>query len=104
MATEYAAAVFLPDPAWLACAGCGQGVLLGFRIVVVFDGHNRLPDWLYQRRKWERSTFDASSSPAQNRHRSLRYHHDARNRAHPFLEIFFAKQGVDHANHLPPFS
>ena len=85
---------------WRALAD-GQGVLLGFRIVVVFDGHNR---------RTGLAVPTAEMGEIDIRRIFHRLHKVVTGRCatimtleielHPFLEIFFAKQGVDHANHL----
>ena len=85
---------------WRALAD-GQGVLLGFRIVVVFDGHNRRAGLAVPtaemgeidiRRIFHRLHKVVAGCRAAIMALEIKLH--------PFLEVFFAQQGVDHANHF----
>ena len=85
---------------WRALAD-GQGVLLGFRIVVVFDGHNRCTGLAVPtaemgeidiRRIFHRLHKVVAGCRAAIMALEIELH--------PFLEVFFAQQGVDHANHF----
>ena len=85
---------------WRALAD-GQGVLLGFRIVVVFDGHNRCTGLAVPTAEMGeidiRRIFHRLHKVVTGRCTTIM---TLEIKLHPFLEVFFAKQGVDHANHF----
>ena len=85
---------------WRALAD-GQGVLLGFRIIVVFDGHNRrtglaVPTAEMREIDIRRIFHRLNKVVAGCRAAIMALEIEL----HPFLEVFFAQQGVDHANHF----
>ena len=79
----------------------GQGVLLSFRIIVVFDGHNRrtglaVPTAEMREIDIRRIFHRLHKVVAGCRAAIMALEIEL----HPFLEVFFAQQGVDHANHF----
>ncbi len=86
---------------WRRALADGQGVLLGFRVVVVLNGDNRGPGL----------AVPAAEMRKVNVRRVFHCLHEviAGGRAavvtfevklHPFLEVFLAQQGVDHTNNF----
>ena len=86
---------------WRRALADGQGVLLGFRVVVVFNGDNRCPGLAVPaaevREIHVRGIFHRLHKIVTGRRAAVM---TLKIELHPFLEVLFAQQGVDHTDNF----